>query len=130
MAEYYNKSFFDNNTGLIIQNLSLHDPFILLKFIKRKKSGKWEKFSLGEGKTIKCSLDDMLMILDSLSRHLPSWSFTHSFNKIKTLVSLSWTENESERLIINAGNYQNLLILKKLKRSKTYYFTLFHKNLD
>jgi hypothetical protein len=44
-----------------------------LKCIKKKNDGIWEKPSKGEDKKIKCSLEEMIMILQVLKRKINSF---------------------------------------------------------
>jgi len=53
MVDKHNKSFFGQSTGMFLQSSSKTDPFLFLRFIKKKESGTWEKPSIGGGKTFK-----------------------------------------------------------------------------
>jgi uncharacterized protein YqgQ len=80
-----------------------------LKCIKKKPDGSWEKPSLGEGKTIKCNLDEIVMILDVLNRNRASWSSFHNFKDIKTQISFKWEDDAKEKLLIYIGKYSKML---------------------
>ncbi len=113
MADKHNKSFFGQSTGMFLQSSSKTDPFIFLRFIKKKESGTWEKPSLGEGKTIKCSLEEIVMILKVLKRNLKSWSTVHVFKEEKTPISVKW---EGEKKVwFNVGNYPKMLIIAQIE---------------
>ena len=73
MTDKHNQSFFGQATGLTIQSGSKNDPYFFLKCIKKKNGGIWEKPSKGEGKTFKCSLEEMIMILQVLKRKINSF---------------------------------------------------------
>jgi len=107
MADKHNKSFFGQSTGMFLQSSSRTDPFIFFRFIKKKESGTWEKPSLGEGKTIKCSLEEIVMILKVLKRDLKSWSTVHVFKEEKTPISVKW-EGEN-KIWFNVGEYPKML---------------------
>ncbi|TFG22737.1 MAG: hypothetical protein EU529_09570 [Promethearchaeota archaeon] len=109
MTNNHNQSFFGQATGLTINSTSKDDPFIFLKCIKKKPDGTWEKPSQGEGKTIKLSLDEMVMVLKVLKRKIESWSSFHSYKENKTQISFSWEGNGGNKLWINIGNYSKLL---------------------
>ena len=58
----HSQSFFGQSTGLTIQSISKEQPFIFFKCIKKKADKSWEKPSKGEGKVIKCNLEEIIMI--------------------------------------------------------------------
>ncbi len=109
MADNHNQSFFGQSTGLTIQSASKSEPYIFLRCIKKKEDDTWEKPSKGEGKTIKCSLDEMVMMLQVLKREIQSWSSYHSYKDKKTQISFNWEENDNDRLWINIGDYKKML---------------------
>ena len=106
MTNSHSQSFFGQSTGLTIQSTSKTEPFIFLKCIKKRGDGAWEKPSKGEGKTVKCNLDEIIMILQVLNRKIKSWSSFHNFNNLKTQISFQW---EEEKVWINIGNYSKML---------------------
>lgn len=107
MVDKHNQSFFGQSTGMFIQSSSKSEPFIFLQFIKKKENGTWEKLSLKEGKTIKCNLEEIVMILRVLEGKLKSWSTVHVFKEEKTPISISW-EGEA-KLWFNVGDYPKML---------------------
>ncbi|MFX0041820.1 MAG: hypothetical protein ACFE8L_02810 [Candidatus Hodarchaeota archaeon] len=109
MVNTHSQSFFGQSTGLTIQSTSKAESFIFLKCIKKKSNGTWEKPSQGEGKTVKCSLDEIVMILRVLDRKIKSWSSYHDFNNAKTQISFQWEEGKDEKVWINIGNYSKML---------------------
>lgn len=109
MVDKHSQSFFGQSTGLTLLSSSKSDSFIFFKCIKKKPDGSWEKPSLGEGKTIKCNLDEIVMILDVLQRNSDSWSSYHSFNDVKTQISFKWEDGAKKKLLIYIGNYSKML---------------------
>lgn len=109
MVDKHSQSFFGQSTGLTLLSSSKSDSFIFFKCIKKKPDGSWEKPSLGEGKTIKCSLDEMIMILEVLKRNQDSWSSFHNFNDIKTQISFKWENSAKQKLLIYIGKYSKML---------------------
>ena len=109
MVDKHSQSFFGQSTGLTLLSSSKSDSFIFFKCIKKKSDGSWEKPSLGEGKTIKCNLDEIIMILDVLQRNSDSWSSFHNFNDIKTQISFKWENESKEKLLIYIGKYSKML---------------------
>ena len=109
LTDKHSQSFFGQAVGLTIQSSSKSDPFIFLKCIKKKPDSSWEKPSLGEGKSIKCSLDEMVCILHVLKRKGDSWSTYHKYNENNTQISFSWEDNNKKKLWINIGTYSKML---------------------
>lgn len=109
MTNTHSQSFFGQSTGLTIQSSSKTEPFIFLKCIKKKGDGTWEKPSKMEGKTVKCNLDEIVMILQVLKRKTKSWSSYHDFNNVKTQILFQWEEGKEEKVWINIGNYSKML---------------------
>jgi len=109
MVDKHSQSFFGQSTGLTIRSSSKTEPFIFLKCIKKKPDGSWEKPSLGEGKTIKCNLDEIIMILDVLNRNRASWTSFHNFNDVKTQISFKWEDDAKQKLLIYIGKYSKML---------------------
>jgi len=124
MVDKHSQSFFGQSTGLTLLSSSKSDSFIFFKCIKKKPDGSWEKPSLGEGKTIKCNLDEMIMILDVLQRNTNSWSSYHNFNDVKTQISFKWEDGAKKKLLIYIGNYS-----KMLNFSQTEIFRLLLKHI-
>jgi len=133
MTDTHSQSFFGQSTGLTIQSSLKTEPFIFLKCIKKRGDGTWEKPSKGEGKTVKCNLDEIIMILQVLKRKIKSWSSFHHFNNVKTQISFQWEEGKEEKVWINIGNYSKMLnfaqieifrlLLKHILKEKIEYAT-------
>jgi len=115
MVDKHSQSFFGKSSGLTIQSSSRNEPFIFLKCIKKKSDGLWEKPSKGEGKTIKCSLDEMVMISEVLHKRLENWSSYHNFNDTKTQITFKWENERKERLYINIGSYSKMLSFSQIE---------------
>jgi len=109
MGKEHSKSFFGQNTGLIINTSSETEPYIFLRCIKRKHDGIWEKPSKGEGKVIKCSLEEIVLMLSVLNRKQLNWSSYHSYKDNKTQISFGWEDEKAKTLWINIGNYAKML---------------------
>ncbi len=109
MVNKHSQSFFGQSTGLTLLSSSKTEQIIFVKCIKKKPDGSWEKPSLGEGKTIKCSLDEMVMILEVLRKNKDSWSSYHNFNDIKTQISFKWENDAKQKLLIYIGKYSKML---------------------
>ena len=109
LTDKHSQSFFGQAVGLTIQSSGYKDPFIFLKCIRKKPDNSWEKPSLGEGKAIKCSLDEMVCILHVLKRKSDSWSSYHAYNDKNTQISFSWEDNKKKKLWINIGKYSKML---------------------
>lgn len=123
MTDIHNKSFFGQKVGMILSSRSKTDPFIFLKFLKKKANNEWEKPSKGEGKTIKISIEEMITILSVLYRKLPKWSGFHSFKEEKTSINMNWDE-KNELLWIRVDEYA-----KSLKFPQTEFLKLLIEHL-
>jgi len=109
MGDTHSKSFFGQNTGLLINSSATSEPFFFIRCIKKKPGGSWEKPSAGEGKVIKCSLDEIVMILQVLNRKQLNWSCYHTYKNNKTSISFGWEDEQAETLWINIANYSKML---------------------
>ena len=106
MTNTHNKSFFGQNTALFLRSSSKRDDFIFIQCIKRKSGNKWEKPSKGEGKNIKLSLGEMIMVRKILTRECDSWSTYHRYNDESTQISFNW---QGKALWVNIGEYAKKL---------------------
>jgi len=93
---------------LIIQSSSVEEPFIFLTCITKKSENEWERPSQGEGKTIKCNLEEIASIILVLRQKLLEWSNTHKFKDKETKISFKW-ESNTKWLKIGIGNYTKML---------------------
>ena len=109
MGDTHSKSFFGQNTGLIVSSSSKTDPYFFIRCIKKKPGGSWEKPSSGEGKVIKCSLDEIVMVLEVLNRRQLNWTNDHTFKDQKTQISFGWEDDQAKTLWINIANYSKML---------------------
>lgn len=115
MANSHNKSFFGQSTGLILQSSSKTDPSIFFQCIKRKSNGNWEKPSKGEGKNVKCSMEEIVMILQVLNHNEQSWSTYHRFNNLNTQISFNWDPSDEQKLWIHIGEYSKMLDFSQIE---------------
>ena len=109
MADQHSQSFFGQNTGLIINSSSKSDAFLFIRCIKRKSDGIWEKPSAGEGKVIKCSLEEIIMILNVLNRKALNWQSYHTFKDNKTSISFGWEDEKAQTLWIHIDKYSKMI---------------------
>ena len=109
MSNKHNYSFFGQNTGIIINSALKQDPFFFIKCLKKKLDGSWEKPSANEGKIVKFSLEEIIMILEVLNRRELNWASYHSYKDIKTQISFGWEDNQAKTLWINIANYSKML---------------------
>ena len=109
MTNTHSYSFFGQNTGLLLNSSSNSEPFFFFRCIKRKPDGIWEKPSKGEGKVIKFSLEEAVMILEVLNRRMINWSTYHTYKDNKTPISLGWEDEKARTLWVNIGNYSKML---------------------
>jgi hypothetical protein len=89
---------------------------------------------LGEGKTVKCNLDEIVMILEVLQGKRKAWSSFHSFKDSKTSISFKWDENSGDKVYISIASYSKMLaysqiivlkmLLEHLLKEKIAYATI------
>jgi hypothetical protein len=101
---------------MFIQSSSKSEPFIFLQFIRKKGDGTWEKLSTREGKTVKCSLEEIVMILEVLKKSIKSWTTIHSFKDDKTPISVKWEGDQ--KIWINVGDYPKMLSFSQIEIMK------------
>ena len=115
MVENHSYSFFGQKVGLIIQSSSKNEPYIFFRLIKSKNDGSWERPSVGEGKVIKFSLEEMVWIIRVLDKDTNSWSSYHTFKDLKTSISFKWENEEYNKLWIHIGKYSKVLEYEQIK---------------
>ena len=111
MVDSHSKSFFGQNTGIIINSPSKSSPFTFMHCFKKKPTGIWEKPSSKEGKSIKFSLEELVLILRVLNRQTLRWQSHHDYKDATTSISFNWEDNDAEVLWINIGKYSKRLTL-------------------
>ncbi|MFX0026146.1 MAG: hypothetical protein ACFE8M_07000 [Candidatus Hermodarchaeota archaeon] len=109
MVDSHIQAFFGQNTGIVVKTPSRSKNFVFFECIKKKPNGVWEKPSANEGKLIKFSLEEVVMILQVLNRRLLIWTNYHSYQNKKTQISFSWENNNTEVLWININDYSKML---------------------
>lgn len=109
MTDSHLYTFFGKNMGLIVRSFSKTDPFLFLHMIKRKLNGEWEKPSSNEGKMIKISLEELILILQVAERKKNSWKTEHEYNNNITEIMINWEGNTDERLWIFVDKYSKVL---------------------
>ncbi len=109
MVDNHSYSFFGQKVGLIVQSALKNEPYMFFRLIKRKNDGTWEKPSIGEGKIIKYSLEEIVCILRVLNKEVNSWSTYHSFKQSKTQISFKWENGEKSKIWIHIGSYSKVL---------------------
>ncbi|MHA1508104.1 MAG: hypothetical protein ACTSO6_05305 [Promethearchaeota archaeon] len=140
MSDSHSKSFFGQNTGIIVSSSSSSDPFMFIHCFKKKSNGVWEKPSYSEGKAVKFSLEEIVMILRVLNHKTQKWQCQHIFKDKETSVFFNWEDTNHEVLWINVGKYSkrlNLaqteilrLLLTHFLDEKVVYSTLQKKHIQ
>ncbi|MFO8019456.1 MAG: hypothetical protein R6U96_12565 [Promethearchaeia archaeon] len=123
MTDIHIKTFFGQNTGLMIKSNSRAEPFIHLICFRKKVDGTWEKPSKGAGKIIKCSLEEIALILEVLNKKRYHWQNYHNYKDTKTLISFEWEDDKFSNLWIKIGEYRRYL---KLGEITVMYLFLAH----
>lgn len=109
MGDAHNYSFFGQKAGMFVHSPSRETPFIFLQCIKRKENGSWEKPSKGEGKRIKCNMEEIVWMLEVLENGVKSWSTYHEFKEEKTQIAVKWGDEKDKVLWIHVGEYSKKL---------------------
>ncbi|MBD3196903.1 MAG: hypothetical protein GF317_17750 [Candidatus Lokiarchaeota archaeon] len=109
MAKSHRYKFWGQNIALIIYSSSVEDPYIFMQWIKRKKDNSWEKPKNKEGRYIKFSLDEIVIILKILKQERYEWSTYHIFNGEKTDILINWEDKTYERLWLKIPEYAKVL---------------------
>ena len=107
MTDKHSKSFFGQTTGMIISSSSKEEPYLFIRHIKQKADGSWEKYN--EGKTVRLSLEEIVMVIEVLNRSQLNWSSYHSYKDEKTPISFGWEDDKAKILWVNIGNYSKML---------------------
>jgi hypothetical protein len=115
MTDNHNYAFWGQSTGMTLESAGKEEPYIFLKCIKKKPDGSWEKFKQGEGKTIRVSLEEIIMVLQVLNKKLRNWTTYHTYKDDKTQISLSWENGRDDKLWINIGNYSKMLAFPQIE---------------
>ncbi len=89
MSKKHNYSFY-GKVILIVQSSSEEDPYLFLTCVRKKTENEWEKPSQGEGKTIKCNLEELTSISLVLKDKLAEWENIHEYKGQKTEISFKW----------------------------------------
>ena len=111
MSNSHSKSFFGQNTGIIVSSSSSSDPFMFIHCFKKKPDGVWEKPSSSEGKAVKFSLEEIVMILRVLNHETHKWQCQHIFKDKETSIFFNWEDSNHDVLWINVGKYSKRLNL-------------------
>ena len=113
MTDSHNYSFFGKESAIILQSSSKKESYIFLRCIKKKEDGSWEKWSKSEGKVIKFSIEEIIMILRVLQGKQQSWSTYHRFNEKQTQISFNMQNNE--QLFISIDKYKKMLSIAQIE---------------
>jgi len=127
MTNSHSRSFFGQNTGLILKSTSRKDDFIFLQCLMKKEGGVWEKPSQGEGKMIKMSLEEIVMILKVLRGELASWNTYHRYKDSRTQISFNW---QKDVIWVNINNYSKMLDLAQIEIIKLLLKHLLQEKIE
>lgn len=111
----HDQIFFGQAAALTISSPAKDAPYVFLRCIKKKPDGSWEKPTKGEGKAVRLSLEEMIMILQVLNQKLQNWSSYHSYKEENTQISFAWENGASQKLWINIGDYSKMLAFSQIE---------------
>ena len=127
MTNRHDYSFFGQRTGLILSSNSNSEPFIFFKCVKKKSDGTWEKLKMREGKTIKISLEEMVMIKKVLNKNSSEWSAFHQHEEIKTNITFRW---DNDKINVNIGDYFKPLNEAQIEIFRNLLEHMFHEKIE
>lgn len=107
--------FFGQKSAMILDSGDWTEPYIFLRFLKKKPTNSWEKPSQGEGKALKINLLEIVAILKVCNNKAPKWQTVHKSKKGSTSISL---ERQNEDLVFMISGYA-----KPLKGPEVDIFT-------
>jgi len=119
MADFHTKTFYGQESSLIITSPAKMVPYIFLSCIKRKDNGTWEHTTEGEGKTVKMSIEEIVCILEVLHRRSANWRGYHVFKDRKTEIYVGWEDETRQLLQVKLGDY-----IKKVRFPNLNFLTL------
>ena len=116
--QHHNYSFFGQKVGMIFDSADWSECFVFLRFLKKKPEGIWEKPSLGEGKSIKINLLELIAILDTINQESGKWSTVHKYQNDTTSITMI-KEKDRFQIILPGyskffGNSEMILFQKLL----------------
>ncbi len=112
MVDKHDKIFFGQNSAISVVTFAKEEPYFLLRCIKKKSDGSWEKPSKGEGKSVRLSLDELVMILHVLREEISAWSTTHKYKDQQTTITVNWSSGpneEKKELWIVVAEYRKMM---------------------
>ncbi len=107
MTDTHSQSFFGDKVGVIVKSNRKDEPFIYLQCIKKKTDGTWEKPSLGEGKIVRLSIEEIIQVIDVFSNET-SWNTVHIFKEKSTRIAIEW-DKDNKGFWINVGPYSRII---------------------
>lgn len=138
MVNNHSKSFFGEKTILTVQSNSKEDSFIFFKILGKNADGVWKKPTSGEGKSIKCTLEEIVLILQVLKHEIKEWSNYHLYNDKKAQIlfqlvldNLVTVQIDNYSIKLKYEQIEILkLLLKHLLKEKIIYATSSHNTSE
>jgi len=130
IADFHTKSFFGQDTAIIINSPARIIPYIFISCIKRKEDGSWEKPSKSEGKTVKISIEEIICILEVLNKSSANWRGYHVFKDYKTEIYVGWDDESREILTFKIGDYKRAVRFPNTKFLKLLFGHLLTEKIE
>jgi hypothetical protein len=92
--------------GLVVISPAKTKPFIFIQCIRNKGNNEWEKISNGEGRKVRISLEEMVMINQVLKGEDDKWEGYHPYKDRDPNISVSWEDGNKKKLWFNVGKYK------------------------
>ena len=115
MVDIHSQVFFGQTTGIIVKSPSKEEPYIFVQCIRKKPDGVWEKPTNGEGKSVRLSLEEIIMVLGVLNRKVEKWTTVHEYQGAKSPIAFSWEDSSKNKLWINIGDYSKMLTYSQIE---------------
>ena len=115
MTDKHDKGFFGQKVGLVVISPAKTKSFIFIQCIRKKSDGQWEKTSKDEGRKVRISLEEMVVINQVLKRKENEWNGYHPYKDRDPNLSVSWETNKKEKLWFNIGKYKKPIEFPQLE---------------
>lgn len=130
MADKHDHSFFGQQVGLILRSPSKTIPFIFIQCIRNKGKGEWEKLKNNEGRTIRLSLEEMVMINQVLKGEENKWEGYHPYKDRDPNISVSWEDGNKKKLWFNVGKYKKPLEFPQIEVLRLLFKHLIDEKIE
>ncbi len=130
MTDKHDQGFFGQSVGLIVISPAKTKPFIFIQCVRNKGNNIWEKPSAGEGRKVRISLDEMVMINSVIKGEKNEWKGYHPYKDRDPNLSVSWEGNKKEKLWFNIGKYKKPIEFPQLEVLRLLFKHLLKEKIE